>query len=436
MNEPNDNAFRMPMKTSHRIVAFAIAVLPIIAMAVETATESPANDFTRAAASIQQKLTDSTAELSALREQIVAEQVPLSRKLSDLENDLLDARVEFQSTTRLLDSRTLDISTLTSEIASRKQEAAYLSNLLGEYLRNMESRLHIAELQRYRQDIESAKLAAENRDWSEQDITIARTAMLDTALDRLFDALGGTRFDGTATDSTGSIHHGTFVLIGPSAIFQSDDGLNIGSAQQRLGSLEPTVIAYGTPTDADSAAAVIAHAAGDFPLDPTLGNAHKIEATHETLFEHIQKGGVVMIPIFVLAGAALLVALVKWLQLAFVPRASASRIRMLLTAVADHNRRGVRIAALSIKGPVGRMLTRAVDHIREPRDLIEEVMFEDVLARRIALERFLPFIAICAARPRCWACWARSRASSTRSSSSPCSVPAMSRPSRAAYPRP
>jgi CBS domain-containing protein len=43
------------------------------------------------------------------------------------------------------------------------------------------------------------------------------------------------------------------------------------------------------------------------------------------------------------------------------------------------------------------MLAAGVQHIREPRELIEEVMYEKVLATRLKLERFLPFIAITAA---------------------------------------
>ena len=50
-----------------------------------------------------------------------------------------------------------------------------------------------------------------------------------------------------------------------------------------------------------------------------------------------------------------------------------------------------------IKGPVGRMLKAGVDNLREPRELVEEVMYEVVLTSRLKLERFLPFVAISAA---------------------------------------
>ncbi len=43
------------------------------------------------------------------------------------------------------------------------------------------------------------------------------------------------------------------------------------------------------------------------------------------------------------------------------------------------------------------MLTAGAEHLREPRELIEEVMYEVMLTTRLKLQGFLPFIAICAA---------------------------------------
>ena len=50
-----------------------------------------------------------------------------------------------------------------------------------------------------------------------------------------------------------------------------------------------------------------------------------------------------------------------------------------------------------IRGPAGKMLSAGVEHLGEPRELIEEVMFEHVMTRRMKLNSFLPFVAICAA---------------------------------------
>lgn len=359
--------------------------------------EEVPSSYEQAADSIRQQLEESIKELNALREQVANETIPLSQKLNTLESELIDVRREYQETTRLLDSRTLDLSNLRSEIKSRKEESTYLSNLLSEYTRNFESRLHIAELNRYDQPLEEAKLAAENTNLSEQEVYEAQAHLLSTSLDRLYDSLGGTRFDGTASDSSGSIHHGTFVLVGPVALFQSDDGLNTGMAEQRLGSLEPTIIGFGNPVDAQAAIGVISDSAGMLPLDPTLGNAHKIEETRETFMDEFHKGGVVMYAIFGLAAAALLVAMFKFLCMVFTRTPSEKKIGALLKAIAENDESNINAKAQKIAGPVGKMLRAGVEHIREPRELIEEVMYEKVLSIRLKLERLLPFIAISAA---------------------------------------
>lgn len=449
-------------------LVFSQAEQPGSAGAEDTFSEEATEDsFGSASDSIQRKLEASLEELNQLREQAAAQNIPLSSRLSALETVLLDVRQEFQQTDRLLHTRTLDLSNLRAEIKSRQQEASYLSNLLTEYSRNFESRLHIAEVHRYEEALDAATLAAENSTLSQDQIYDAQVALLETSLDRLHEALGGTTFLGTAVDERGMVETGTFALVGPAALFRSLEGSVVGTAEQRLGSLEPTVIAFRQPEDSLAAARLITTGEGYFPLDPTLGNAHKIEDTKETLLEHIQKGGPVMVPIFALAGTALLVALLKWLSMAFVRNPSTKRVRRLLATVASMDGEAIRRAGQDIAKPkpdyvmdwvhgavlgagsgavlhwilqrefassfaaytefpnslwvyigvlgglgglseflmrrlfgytpVGRMLAVGVEHLNEPRELIEEVMYERVLETRLQLQRLLPFIAISAA---------------------------------------
>lgn len=381
-------------KNSLRVVCLLTAVLcPLASLAQDGAAT---NSFEQTGGSVQRQLEQSLAELSLLREQIATEKIPMSRKLSKLEDELLDVRREFQQTSRLLDNRTLDLSNLNAEIKSRKDEKTYLSNLLSEYIRNFESRLHIIELQRYKKILESAKLAAENSNLTDLEVYYAQSALVAASLERLHDALGGTRFEGSAVDAAGLVKPGAFVLIGPAALFLSDDGKSTGTAEQRLGSLEPAVIGFDDQQIAKATAGTVAQSKGLFPLDPTLGNAHKIEETRESLVEHIGKGGPVMVPILGMAAAALLVALYKWGVISRIKSPSQDKIRALLNAVAAHDKAAAVDAAANIGGPAGEMLIAGVEHIKEPRDLVEEVMYEKILAARLKIQSLLPFIAISA----------------------------------------
>lgn len=354
--------------------------------------------FADVGAEARVRLEESLTELATLREAIAAERVPLGSTMAELEADLSSARQELQSVSRLLDSRSLDLSNLRGEVKARQDEAAYLSNLLGEYIQNFESRLHIGELQRYRDAIESGKLSIERADASPAEVFATRVDVLDVSLGRLEEALGGTKFTGAAVDSEGLVKEGTFVVVGPFAIFRSDDGAVVGTAEQRL-SNEPIVVPFASQEDTEAAAALIQRGSGLLPFDATLGNAHKMEATRETLLQHIEKGGPVMVPIIVMAGAALLVALLKWLSLALMRRPSNKSVDALLGAVERQDEEAAQRlgSAVSGRGPLGRMLWTGVQHMKEPRALVEEAMYETVLTAKHRLNSYLPFLAICAA---------------------------------------
>ena len=49
-----------------------------------------------------------------------------------------------------------------------------------------------------------------------------------------------------------------------------------------------------------------------------------------------------------------------------------------------------------LKGPTATMLAAGIDHIEEPKDLVEEVMYEEMLTTRMSVNKFTPFLAVCA----------------------------------------
>ncbi len=364
---------------------------------VALAQEGSPKTFQDAAIGIDLRLEASIRELSELRERIAEQKILLSRSLGEYESALNDARAENQKTTRSLDRSTLDLSTARTDIKARRDESNYLANLFDQYYRNFEAGLHVVELQRYGVELESLDTTLSNPDASVGEVFEAQTALLDLSLGRLEGLLGGTRFAGTAVDPAGLVQPGQFVLVGPSALFQASGSDLAGTAEQRLGSVEPAEIAFANLDDAEAAAALISTGEGLFPFDPSLGNAHKFESTEETLLEHVKKGGDIMIPIFAMAGAALIVAIFKWLGLAFIRKPSTKKMNRLLDAVEARDVDGARAAAQAIGGRAGKMLSAGVVHLGEPRELIEEVMYETVLTTRLKLQKHLPFIAICAA---------------------------------------
>lgn len=104
-----------------------------------------------------------------------------------------------------------------------------------------------------------------------------------------------------------------------------------------------------------------------------------------------------MIPILVMAGLALLIALCKWVSLSMVGKPSRKQLARLYEAVRQRDHVTAQERARKLRGPAGAMLSAGADHLGESRELVEEVMYESVLTSKMKLQRLLPFIAICAA---------------------------------------
>lgn len=345
---------------------------------------------------IEAKLESSLKELSSVRESISREKLPMVKGLNALEDEVMEVRLEHQKVMRQLDSRNLDLNNLRAEIKSRKGEKSYISNLLGEYIRNFQTRLHIAEMDQYKESIDSAVLAPDNTNLSDTEIFVKQTELVEISIHRLQNAVGGAAFSGTAAGEDGLVKTGRFIVIGPVALFSAEDGSLAGIAEQRLGSLEPTVMPFADAANAQSVRDTVESQSGEFPFDPSLGNARKIEETRETLGEHLKKGGFVVYPIVGMFVLAVLVAIWKWIQLTLIPMPSEKEVQPLLTAMLHDDHPQAIVMADKIKGPTGSMLKVGIEHIDEPKDLVEEVMYEEMLTTRLRVNKWTSFIAVCA----------------------------------------
>ncbi len=394
----------MPFKRRHRsLLGAALAGLALV-VSSSAATAAPQDTgrpvkmtLEQAAAQIDADVVAAEADLAALRAAASKEILPVRARLSELQKEILSLQSELHSATRAANSDALEVTNLTKDIDKYKDQTARLSSLFNEYSRNFEARLHISEIQLYRDAIDRARAASENPNLTQAEIFAAQAEFLNVSLERLFEVGGGRAFDGSAVDQEGLVREGKFALLGPTAIFRSEDGKVVGTAETRIGSISPVITRFYEESDSMAAAEVAQLGSGGYPFDGSGGKAHKIAATKETLVEHIQKGGAIMYPILIMAALALLVAVYKWVGLSIVRKPRKKKLRALLEAVAEGDEESARRRVKEIKGPAGKMLSSGVDTMRRSRDLMEEVMYETVLTTKTKLQAALPFIAICAA---------------------------------------
>ncbi len=338
----------------------------------------------------------SMAKLSELEEAITAEKVPLNQQLNELEAKLIEQRKKFEEVDRELTSRTLAVTNLQNEIKAQEATEGYLSTLFDDYVRNFETQVHISELAKYEADLKAAGNAPENPNLTPIEVFQAQAKIVELSIDRIIDLSGGARFEGRAL-ADGNILEGSFVLSGPVAVFASSDGSVAGLAEQKLGSLEPNIIPLPDPTLVPQIKSLASTGSGLLPFDPTEGDALKVEETNETLAEHLGKGGFFIYPLIGIALIAWLLALYKFITFLFIKTAKRQQVDEILGAIQRRDvAQGMAIAD-KIGGPIGEMLKAGIDHINEPRELIEEVMYEKMLDARLKLNSLLPFISVTAA---------------------------------------
>ncbi len=345
---------------------------------------------------MQEKLNQSLSDLSQIRKSIADEKLPMVKELNLIEDDLLDVRLEYQEAIRKLDNRSLDLNNLRSEIKTRRDEKNYISNLLGEYIRNFQTRLHISEINKYNDIVNESTLAPENSNLSDTQIFSKQIALVESSVDRLTSLVGGVSFNGTAIGKDGLVKNGKFILLGPVALFSSDDDSLVGIAEQQLGSLEPTVMPFMDVKNVENIKKIVNAEEGLFPFDPSLGNARKIEETSESLFETINKGGIVGYVIVLMFFAVLSLSIFKWIQLSKIPMPRETDFKPLLNAMLYNDFEKAKSFLKTVKGPTANMLNIGLEHINEDNALVEEVMYEEMLTTRLKVEKYTPFIAVCA----------------------------------------
>ncbi len=351
--------------------------------------------FEKASKQAEADLKNSLSELADLRKTVVDERIPLSNELNTLESEAIQKRQEASQAARLRDNRKVDLRGYENRIARLKDNNSYLSSLLGDYIRRFETQIHIGELQLYEDTIKTAKQSQENINLTGTEKFENQLEVIDLAFERISQIIGGNTFQGKAIMPNGLYEDGNFVVMGPIAYFASNEGV-AGLAELALGSANAVIQDIGEE-HYENISNLANTGAGIAPIDTTLGDALKVAATKETVIEHIKKGGIVMFPILGLATFALLIAIYKWIELSKVKPARTDDVTTILNSIKANENEKALAHAKSVRGPVGGMLTAAVENVDQEKEVLEEVIYEQIITTQPKLERMLPLIHVTAA---------------------------------------
>jgi len=353
-----------------------------------------------ALSSAQADLDDALARYATLQERIKDEKIPLDRELNTINAELREKRRDADRSRRLQDNSTVDLRSLEERVQARREQLDYVSNLISDFGERFDRDIDLSERVLYGAEMDLFAAAA-NRVYEDEELAKASRLLdqifiLQTALGRFDELIGGKSFTGSAVAANGDVEQGTVVAIGPTYFFTSNGTETTGLILKSTSSEIPPVVSISPEADT-LVRSTLQSGEGPLPIDPTLGSAFAIAAQQDNVWEHIQKGGIWIWPILFFAALAFLTALFKLFEIYSVQMPRPGVLHDILKALNDGNVSEAAALAEKVPGPARAMLCDAVAHSDESKELIEEIMYERMLEVQPKLERMLPFIAVTAA---------------------------------------
>lgn len=355
-----------------------------------------AQDFQSAGTIAREDLQRSLTELSAVRESIAKEKVPLLQEITRLEDQVEELTRQQKKLLRLRDNSDLGLTQLRNLVKSLKDQNEYAAGLLDEFVRTFETRIHFSETQLYSEVAEEARLALEDVNIDEAERFNKQLEVIDVALNRLEELAGGYTFEGKALTPNEDIEPGTFGIYGPTVYFSSKTSDLAGISYSKLNAAEAAIANPGE-SYADGIRQFLETKNGTIPADATLGKALKIEQGRDSIAEHLAKGGEVGYVIIILGLVCLLLGIVKIIGILGFVVPKPEQVQVVLAQIEQGDIEQARDTSSKVKGIGGELLATGIANIEEKRGTLEELLFEKILSVRPGLEKFLPFMAITAA---------------------------------------
>ncbi|MGF1449905.1 MAG: MotA/TolQ/ExbB proton channel family protein [Opitutales bacterium] len=360
-----------------------------------TAVPLLAQDFNAVSASAQADLDQALTDLAEQRESIREVKVPLSRQLNESKSEVETLRRDADRLQRVRDSKITDLSSLEADVKLRQENLDYLRNLLGEYLRGLDSRMSVAERQVYEDELRSVGEALDNPNIADAERFAALAELVDLGLKRTEGLIGGRTFEGSALAQASRLQQGTFGLFGPITFFSGGTPESSGTVLQST-ALDPR-LSFVSEAQGSAVQEALRTGEGMIPIDPGLGEATAILATRDGPLERITKGGVWIFPILFFAFVSIVVALFKTMEILSVGRPRPSAINEITRLL----REGKDVEAIKLaRGqpePYGQMLTEIIENREGDREFIDEIIYERMIEFQPRLNRLLPLIAVTAA---------------------------------------
>jgi biopolymer transport protein ExbB len=370
----------------------------LLSLVFLTATVRAADTFdeamSRASLDYTQRLRSASDELIQAREQISREKAPLLHSMRAAEDRIIAAEQEATRLETGQEQSQENRRRIIKDSEALRRNESYITTLAhdglkayGDGLAPGEALLLSDKVQDLQQKLEDPAKPGD-----------AKTAMAvaDFMLERLEQSLGGYTAAGSAmVGKDNQVVKGTFAFVGPETFFRVEQTGLAGTVRAREGSTYP--VAYVLPAWAPGAAeALFQGKMGTIMGDASAGKALRLRETKGTVWEHIQKGGIVAYAILGVGMLSLLMILQKIRDLAQMRVDNPRVVEGFLTLLADGATAKAQQSLGSLKSTTRELFSVGLKHIHRPKAVLEEHLYAVVLRQRLHNERWLPLLAVIA----------------------------------------
>lgn len=341
---------------------------------------------------VKEEIAVENQKLASIRKKNRAGRMVMSQKLAALERALLPMRQKRETLKDILWMKETGYAQLKNQTHLLKEEIDFAVSLLNEYRKDTMLRMSGGEIKHYAHEFTQIDHFY-NLDEPEENLGIVRP-LLEFTAQKNRQALGGFIYKGEALDEDGFLHKGTVVQAGPVEYFIDDEQKRAGLLGVKLGSSTPALVYDVGP---DTVSSLIQGNEKNVPLDFTLGEALKVKKHKKTWFEHIQAGGIIMIPILGLGLLCLIMAIWKFRSLMKLEVNVDRTLSQVLSLVHSNKIEEAKAEADKIGAPVGMVLLEGIHHHKAPQEHIEEIMHEQIMSQIPQLEKNLSVLSVAAA---------------------------------------
>jgi len=379
---------------SHRLTALLLAsTLLVSSLSAQSELDEKLKET---ALEYTKRIEAATTALTAARERIVNEKVPLLNEMRAVENRILSLRAE-SSTLRIASGRYANDRAQLEQVSNAQRiSIGFLAGLANEGLSTLNSTLGRIETGQWQERL--ADLRHRIDPVNRQPDLPASIDSVEVLADRVEILLGGYTFAGVAVSSTSKeLVPGTYAFLGPETLFVASDANEIaGTVRARDEGAAPLVYPLPGWTNADGVA-LISGQLSAVPIDVSGGKALQLRQSQGTWIDHIQKGGIVGYSIIGLGIFALLTALVKLIDLRNLSVDQPAKITQLLKTLAAEGPAKAQSSLGSLRATSRSLFSTGLRYATQPKEVIEEHLYAFILRERLHHERWLPMLAVIAA---------------------------------------